>query len=479
MRREFSLNIIILLAINLLIKPFFIFGIDRTVQNVVGTEQYGIYFTLLSFAYILQILNDFGIQNFNSREIAQDRSLVLQYLPNILFLKTGLAILFLIGIFAFGGLAGYAQYYHLLLFLGFNQILVSLIFYLRSNLTGLGYYRTDSLLSAFDKFLMIIFCAILLWVSPFRENFKIEWFVYAQTAALLIAALTITFFVRKNLPKKLSFTFDYQLTFSLLKRSFPFALVILLTTIYTRMDVIMIEKMLDQGAHHAGVYGAAYRMLDASNMVGYLFATLLLPMLSRMLKQGEDVNQLVGLGYKLIFAGSVGLAASTFFFQEEIMYLLYSDATPYWGEVLGWLMFTFIAVAGTYVYGSLILADGDLKTLNTIYFFSIFLNIGLNLWLIPKYQAVGAAIATLTTQGLVFILETILACNKGLLRFNIPLVFKSGLYLLGCLFIGYCSYYFGFEQWIYSFFIALIGCFLLSLALGFIDFRALMKNIEK
>ncbi|MEZ4982584.1 MAG: hypothetical protein R2769_13575 [Saprospiraceae bacterium] len=45
MQREFNLNIIMLVAINLLIKPFFIFGIDRTVQNVVGTSEYGMYFT--------------------------------------------------------------------------------------------------------------------------------------------------------------------------------------------------------------------------------------------------------------------------------------------------------------------------------------------------------------------------------------------------------------------------------------------------
>jgi len=95
MQREFSLNIILLISVNLLIKPFFIFGIDRTVQNVVGTETYGVYATLLSFCYLLQIFNDFGIQNFNSREISQHRQMIRKYFPNILILKTGLAIIFL------------------------------------------------------------------------------------------------------------------------------------------------------------------------------------------------------------------------------------------------------------------------------------------------------------------------------------------------------------------------------------------------
>ncbi|MCB0663938.1 MAG: oligosaccharide flippase family protein, partial [Saprospiraceae bacterium] len=99
MHKEFGLNIIILVAINLLIKPFFIFGIDRTVQNVVGTEVYGMYFTLLSLTYLLQIINDFGIQNFNSREVSQNRHLIHKYLPNMLMIKLGLSLLFLVAVF--------------------------------------------------------------------------------------------------------------------------------------------------------------------------------------------------------------------------------------------------------------------------------------------------------------------------------------------------------------------------------------------
>jgi len=390
-------------------------------------------------------------------------------------LKTILAIIFLIAVFVFGGLWGYAQYYHLLLFLSFNLILVSLIFYLRSNLVGLGLYRTDSFLSALDKLLMIIFCSILLWVSPFQESFKIEWFIYAQTAALVIAALTIAFFVRKNLPIKINFNLDLAFTVSLLKKSFPFALVIFLTTIFTRFDVLMIDIILPDGNYHIGAYGGGYRLLDASNMIGFLFATLLLPMLSRMLKVGEDINQLVGLGFKFIFAGSVAFAASIFFFQEEIMFLLYDEATPYWGDILGWLMLGFVAVAGTYIYGTLMLAHGDLDALNKIFAVSILFNVGLNFWLIPKYQAEGAAIATLITQSMVLVAEILLTCYKKLLRVNIPLLFKSITYFVGCLVIGYCVYSYGFEEWIPAFLGSFFGCLLLSVLLGFLDFRAFLN----
>ena len=76
MNREFLLNILFLVFINLLIKPFFIFGIDLTVQNRVPDGDYGLYFTLFNFTYLFQILNDFGIQNFNNRNLSQHPQLL-------------------------------------------------------------------------------------------------------------------------------------------------------------------------------------------------------------------------------------------------------------------------------------------------------------------------------------------------------------------------------------------------------------------
>ena len=87
MRREFLLNILFLVFINLLVKPFFIFGIDRTIQNRVGLEEYGIYAALFNFTFLLSIINDFGIQTFNNQHISQQKERLTTYFPNILMLK--------------------------------------------------------------------------------------------------------------------------------------------------------------------------------------------------------------------------------------------------------------------------------------------------------------------------------------------------------------------------------------------------------
>ncbi len=405
MKREFLLNIALLLALNLLVKPFYIFGIDRTVQNTVGTEAYGLYFTFFNLALLLQILNDFGIQNFNNRAISQHRQLIGKYFPNLLLLKLLLSWVYLLLALAVSALLGYPiQFCPLLVWVLIVQVLSSFVLFLRSNISGLGFYRTDSLISALDRFLLIGIAGFLLLSQSWLGDFQIEWLVYAQAASMGITALVAFWVLREHLPQ-LRLRWKTPLVVWFLRSSAPFALVILLTTLYTRMDAVMLERLLPDGEHEAGVYASAYRLLDASNMIGYLFATLLLPMFARLLAAREPIRPLVETSFKLIMTGAWTLSLAVFFFREEIAYWLYHDATPYWGEVLGYLMLSFVAVSGTYVFGTLLLANGNMKPLNRLFALGIVLNAGLNLLLIPLYKAWGAALATLLTQLVIWISE--------------------------------------------------------------------------
>ena len=83
MKRKFITNLALVIFLNLLVKPFWIFGIDRTVQNVVGADGYGFYFSLFSFSLLLNILLDAGITNFNNRSIARNPGRLSEFFSNI------------------------------------------------------------------------------------------------------------------------------------------------------------------------------------------------------------------------------------------------------------------------------------------------------------------------------------------------------------------------------------------------------------
>ncbi|MBL7818690.1 MAG: oligosaccharide flippase family protein [Saprospiraceae bacterium] len=410
MNKEFFKNALFLVAINLLIKPLYIFGIDRTVQNRVGEELYGNYAALFSFAFLLQIINDFGIQNFNSREIAQNRQLLTRYLSGILSLKLFLALVYILLLLVVAWAVGYGRHDYFLIFsLGFYNILLSLSAYLRSNVASLGLYRMNSFLSVFDRLLILFICPILLFAEPFKSSFNIEWFVHVQNLTLIISILA-SFVVSYRHVQWFRIQFNRPFWVYILRGAMPYALAIFLMTIYTRTDMVMLERMLPDGDKQAGIYASAYRLLDAVNVLGLLFAGLLLPMFSRQLKENQSVTPLLRFSFQLIMVAAIICAGTVWFFRTDIMQLLYHEATPYSGDVLGILMFSFVAVSGTFIYSTLIGAAGSVERMNRTFIVAFLLNIVFNVFLIPHFKALGAAFSTFCTQF--FVLFSLVYLSK-------------------------------------------------------------------
>jgi O-antigen/teichoic acid export membrane protein len=479
MNREFLINILFLVTINLLIKPLFIFGIDRNVQNLVGEKAYGVYFSLMSFTIMFQIINDLGVQNFNSREISQNRQLLDKYFSNILVLKTCLGLFYIVSIALMAVVFQYdINLFPLIFSLAINQILFSLLGYLRSNVAGLGYYRTNSILTILDKLMLIVVCSILLWIEPFRSNFNIEWFVHAQNLTLFITCCIAFFTVYKKV-KLFKIRFHKPFLLSILRGSLPYALAIFLMTIYTRTDVVMLERLLPDGDRQAGIYASAYRLLDAVNMLGFLFAGLLLPMFSRILKSGESISPLLRFSFQIIMVAALTLAVGVWFHRTDIMHLLYHEATAFSGEVLGYLMFSFVAISGTYIYSTLLGANGSVSKMNGVFITAIIVNILLNFILIPSQKALGAALSTLITQFFVLSGVILLAKKELLLRGDIVWISKIISFVILTFLINYLIKSSNFiPNWVFQLIISMFLCLVAALALGFLNYKK-VENLLK
>lgn len=475
MNREFLINIIFLLFVNLLIKPFYIFGIERVIQNRVVAGDYGLYFNLFSFALIFQIINDLGIQFYNNRNIAQHSHLLAKYFPGMLLLKALLGLVYFVVLVVIAQLWGYeVEIYKLLLPIGLNQLLTSLILFLRSNVSGLAMYRTDSLISVLDRLLLIAICGTLLLTMPV---FKIEWFVYAQTASLTITALVAFLTFRARLGK-IQFRWRPALLLLILKKSYPYALAVFLMATYTRLDGVMIERLLPNGRIEADIYASAYRLLEAASMLGFLFAGLLLPMFARILKERQAIEPLLRFSLQIIWAGAVTIAVTLFFFQEQIMVALYDNGDAYSGQILGILIISFIAISCTYIYGPLLTANGSLRQMNYIFITGVVLNITLNLILIPKYGALGAAIVTSVTQFFVAIAEAWLAHRILHIKLDFRVTARLLIFLILCISIGFfASQYFDIK-WIVKFITSVALCILLAFALRLIHLRSAFELLQ-
>lgn len=413
-QKDFIFNIILLIFLNLLIKPFWILGIDVGVQNSVGAQNYGLYFAVFNFTYLFNMLLDMGITNFNNRNIARHQQLLHKHLSGIITLKLLLGVVYMAVVFAVALIIGYRGFQLWLLFwMGINQFLNTFILYLRSNVSALMMFKTDSCLSVLDRLLMIIFCGILLWGGITDGAFCIEWFVYSQTVAYSLTALTaLAIVLYKGRVTKLTWNPTFFLM--ILKKSLPFAILFLLMSFYNRIDSVMIERLLppEVGATEAGIYASAFRLLDALVMIAYLFSVILLPLFSRMLKTGEDIGPIVRSSFSLLYLFSVTAVVLLECFRVPVLDLLYREHVADSAAVFRFLIPCIIPISMTYIFGTMLTANGNMKLLNITALAGIVVNVCVNLLLIPKMEAVGASIASLSTQSVVALLQTGIAFRE-------------------------------------------------------------------
>ena len=445
MRRFFVKNILFVIAVNVLVKPIWVFFIDRTVQNTVPTASYGTYQALLSLSIIFQTVLDFGISSYNSRTIAQAPDKLPSLFPAMLSARLVLISLYMLLAYLWGYVIGYRGWeLNLLIGVLLIQSLNALVSFIRSNVAALHKFKTDGILSITDRLLMIIICGFLLIYPPTAHLFKIQWFVIAQIVCYFIAAV-IGYLILKRIGKvKLRFSFDAPEIFKIIRQSFPYALLIFQMSVYNRADVMIMERILgSEGKNQAGIWAAAFRLIDQANMFGLMFATVLLPLFGRMLSQKQDVSHIVRLCVNMLLPLSFMVAIAGIFFSGDIMHLLYHKSVLYstmslqYEIVFAVLIASFPAWCLMYVYSTLLTANGSLKTLNIIAFAGVIINLSLNFYLIPGQKAVGGAITSFITQTSLAIAFMIYASKIIRLPLNIKWALSHIGYLVLILLLAY------------------------------------------
>lgn len=450
MKSFFLKNLAFLLLLNFLIKPFWILGIDRTVQNIVGATDYGLYFSLFNFSYLFFIFLDLGITNYNNRNIARNNDQLSIHFGSVATLKLLLGLGYGMLVIFVGHIIGYKErQLTLLIWIALNQFLLSFVLYLRSNVSGLLLFKTDSILSVLDKIIMIVIVSVLLWTPILKKEFTIEYFIFSQTVAYLITFI-IAFFIVLHKAGKLKFNWNKSFFISILKNSIPFALLVLVMSLYSRMDSVLIERLLPDpmGEQQAGVFAQAYRLLDAGQNIAYLFAVLLLPLFSKMLKQKENVQSLIRVSFSLLLTGALIFVVSSQFFAGDLMKALYTRGH---GETLmhfqvriqqsafifKMLMWSFVAIASNYIFGTLLTANNNLKILNIIAFLGFILNFLLNFIFIPRFMAEGAAVASLVTMTFSAFIQYFVAIKVIKLNPEMKIIFKLILLSAGVALSGW------------------------------------------
>lgn len=485
MHKSFIQNIIFLILINLIVKPFWVIGIDRTVQNTVGHEAFGIYQALLNITILFQIVLDFGLQAYNTRLLTKSPKAMSNLFPNLVAIKLLFAVAYAGITLSFGAILGYSsQSFFLLVTLCLMQIAASLLLFFRSNISALQHFKTDSVFSVVDRIIAIGLLGFLLF-SAFKTThpFQIEWYAEVQAIAMFISA-AVAFYVCTRLSKINWGYINFKKIWIISRQSLPYAITIFLMAMYLRADAIMLEK-ISADASLAGKFAASFRILEVSNnMTGVLIAGLLFPMYAKMIAANEDYKSLIRLVTKLLIPFSLVVMVVCCFWSMDILHLFrYKDINTNDATILFWLMATFPLHSLNYIYSTALSANGNIKVILYISLAALLLNIALNYFMLQADNPLNAVIVarnafiTLSTVSVL----TLFCCKKYLdVSLSKKTILQLSTFLLLLIAAGWMmDHYLGSTHIIYKSLIISLVAILLFFMLGIQQIRTLKAQVKK
>ncbi len=431
-----------MLVLNLLVKPLWIFWIDRTVQNQQGAAVYGTYFSLYGFVLVLSFMGDWGLTTYMNRQLAADPDYYFKRTGNFLLLKTGLTILYVLISLLLALLSGIHDRTLLLLLLAI-QVLNTFFFFNRAIITARQWFSADAWFSVLDKGMMLFLCGSLL-LLPVVGQLSIIVFLLIQLISTGAALLGTVLYLRI---KKTRFLFSKDRGFFIqqLKAAWPYGLIVLLMMAHNRIDAFLLERIHPNGSWEAGIYAGAYRLVDAGNMAAYLFASFLLPFIARHRDNKPLIQDTFLFSRHLLLLFFTGIAVVAMLLSPMLQQLLYHNQEPHAIAVMQYTIPVLIAYGLIHLYGTLLTATGHIRLFCGITALALAFNTVLNLFLIPRYGALGCAISALISQSSGALITMQLAIRKtgtGTDRRSAAACILTGAIL-------FCFLYFG-KQYIHS-----------------------------
>ncbi len=247
---------------------------------------------------------------------------------------------------------------------------------------------------------------------------NIYWFAISSGIEYMIISISLYVVYKKVGGPKLSFS--YIRAKKMFAKSKYYIVSGIMVTIFQQTDRLMIKWMVGNAA--TGYYSAA---VTCAGMTSFIFSAIIDSMRPVILESKKKSMHLfeknVSRLYAFIFYVSLLQCIFTVFFSKTIICFVYGKE---YEPAVNALRIIVWYVAYAY-FGSIrniwILAENKQKYLWIINLSGALLNVFLNLILIPKYQIVGASVASFITQIfsnflLGFILEPIKKNNTLLLR---------------------------------------------------------------
>lgn len=361
-----------------------------------GKSGFGEYSFIFAFVAMFEAFSDLGINTILTREVSTDKSDNRNLLGNALTFKVLLSMLAFLAIFLVVSLFEYSlEIKHSILILSAAIILN----YLAN--TFFSIYRAHEQLQYEWLLIFIdrgIYLALIILIVSKRYSFVSIFVAYLVAVLAKLGCgvyLTAKKFIKPRLAARL-FKWKY-----LIKESWPMGLFLLISTIYLRVDIIILNHYLP--SRDVGLFAGAYRITDAAMVLPVVILAAIFPVLSKLAT--TDRNSLgifIRGAFKSFVAIALPLAISIFFLSDVIIRLILSAEFLEASNVLRLLSFALILMFFNYLFCHILNAIHRQKLFTISIGAALALKVAMNFALIPQIGYMGAGVATMVAELFIF-----------------------------------------------------------------------------
>lgn len=187
---------------------------------------------------------------------------------------------------------------------------------------------------------------------------------------------------------------------ALAREAVPLSIGTLLIVAYARIDGLIVYTAAGTAA--AGLYNAAYRLIEQAGFVPLSLVVTLMPIASRLMpSRPEHARRLLQLSLDLLAMFSLPALAFTIVASEPIIRLLYGASFDAAAPALPILMGAFVVICCGYAFSVFTLVLDLQRGFARFALIGLAFNVISNLLLVPPYGFIAAAWTTLLTEMLV------------------------------------------------------------------------------
>lgn len=370
----------------------FLFLLTLAVSRQLGPALFGVFSFLTAVVVSANCFSNLGLDTWMVREVTKTPSQAKHYLSNILGLKVGTSLVAIILIFLIFRATDLPRttlnlLWVLSISLLFNTLSQTLWHYgncFKEFVYHSVLWAASNVIKAGLGISLVFLC---------RELEAVVWGIVVAEALSLV----LSFFVVRQRFGSFVPKFDFAVWKNFLVCSAPIAVGMIFSVLYFRLDIVMLQLMTDEKV--VGFYSAAYKLFEVAIILSHSIMLVLFPTLVEgyYTDHGQfKKSSKLALGVFFLIGGS--LALTLWIFSKGIITIVFGDEffpSIALLDILSGAIFLFFL---NFLLANMLISTGRETTNAWNLVGATALNIFLNLVMIPRYGATGAAWSTLICE---------------------------------------------------------------------------------